>query len=972
MATLASLVVKLTGDIGGFTSAMDNASGKLRATGASMRSVGAGLTAGVTLPLVGIGVAALHVAGEFEQSMAMMQAVSGATAEEMAAVSAAAIALGSDLELPGTSASDAGAAMVELSKAGLSVQESMDAARGVLQLSAAAQIGNAQAATITAQALNTFGLAGTEAARVANLLAGGANASSAEITDMAAALQMSGSVAASMGMPIEHLTTAIGLMANAGIVGSDAGTSLKTMLMRLGAPTQEATALMRSLGISVFDSAGNMLPMPAIIGQFTSALSGMSTEQRNAALATLFGADAIRAANVVLMGGTGAWTAMEAAVTAEGQAQALAAAQTAGFQGALDGLRSVVETVLLTVGTPFLTMLTGWVQWLASLLERITAIDPGLLNMIVAVGLVAAAIGPLLMALGSLASGLGIVAGAIGFLLSPIGLVIAAVVALAVAVVNHFGGVQETIAAAVGFVQSILSGLAAFIDAHGAEIAAFVQTAWGMIQSIISSVMASVQQIVTAIFTAVAGFIDAHGAEIAAFIQTAWGMIQSIIQTALEIIQATVVPALAAVAGFISAHTAEIQGIIEFAWNAIKTTVTVVLSAIQGILQAALAVIRGDWSGALEALRTAATTIFSAIKAYIGPLMANLASTIGSALARIRDHFQEKLNAAKARAIAAFTGIVTGLVGKATQLRDRVAALITGLRDRIFGILDGLTGGVFSRGAAFVQRFADGVMSALSAAIDRARQLAQALRDLLPGSDAKTGPLSDLAASGSALPATLAEGIGRGASSAVGAAAGMAAQVQDALGGMAAQVALSVPGDEQAPALGTELGMGWMDALIKAIAARLPELRAMVGEALAAGDTSDIMGAAFAAGASWLKSLAEGIRSAMPALLSALEDIADLLPHSPAKAGPLRYAPDWSAYVLGGLDDAGETLARRLGAAMPGGALAPARAAASGATGARGGSQTINVTINNPRGQPSESSLRRELILLSQLGMVGP
>jgi primosomal protein N'' len=133
-------------------------------------------------------------------------------------------------------------------------------------------------------------------------------------------------------------------------------------------------------------------------------------------------------------------------------------------------------------------------------------------------------------------------------------------------------------------------------------------------------------------------------------------------------------------------------------------------------------------------------------------------------------------------------------------------------------------------------------------------------------------------------------------------------------------------------------------------------------------DVDTLVSGAFAMGASWVKGLVAGIESQLPNLIAVLQYIRDLFPHSPAKVGPLRQAPDWSGYMLSGLDRAGETLARRLGAAMPGGALVPA--GAGGATGARSrGGNSVTININNPRGEPSERSLRRELALISALGV---
>ena len=229
-----------SGVLQGIGGALDNFGGKARQAGMDLLplSAGAAVVAG----------SALKMAADYETSMNVMQASSGATGAEMKAIGDLAIKLGADMTLPSTSAKDAADAMLELNKAGISVTDTMAAAKGVLQLSAAAQIGNAEAAKITAGALNMFKLSGDKATMVADLLAAGANKSAADINQMAMALQMSGNVAAGVGMSIGEVTTAISLMANQGVLGSDAGTSLKTMLMRLTAPTKDAAAAMRELG----------------------------------------------------------------------------------------------------------------------------------------------------------------------------------------------------------------------------------------------------------------------------------------------------------------------------------------------------------------------------------------------------------------------------------------------------------------------------------------------------------------------------------------------------------------------------------------------------------------------------------------------------------------------------------------------------------------------------------------------------
>src|SRR5919108_900523 len=282
---------------------------------APLRAAGRGVTA-----VTGFGPGMLGTAGgvfglfkpvgegaTFQRVINISRQVSGASRREMRAARLEAIQLGNDIHLPATSARDAAEAMTELSKAGLDVHDTIGAARGVLQLSAAADISNADAAAIAARNLNAFGLEGRQATHIADLLAAAANATSGEITDIAEALSYTAATAHQAHVPIEDTVAAIGEMANKGILGSQSGAAMQQMLLRLESPTKKAKAALDSMGVSIYDEHGKLRPLRDIIAQFSAATAHMSDKQRNAAMNTIFGSRAIRAANIVLLGGVAAY-----------------------------------------------------------------------------------------------------------------------------------------------------------------------------------------------------------------------------------------------------------------------------------------------------------------------------------------------------------------------------------------------------------------------------------------------------------------------------------------------------------------------------------------------------------------------------------------------------------------------------------------------------------------------------------------
>jgi TP901 family phage tail tape measure protein len=330
-------------------------------------AIGGAIAAGVGIAAVGLK-QAITLGIDYQNNLNQIQAVSGATGEQMAAVSARAVALGNDLSLPATSAADAAQAMLELAKGGLSVDQAMQAAKGTLQLAAAAQISGAQAAEIQANALNSFGLSASSAGHVADVLANTANQSSGDITDFAQALSQVGAVAHQFGVSIEDTSTALGLLANAGIKGSDAGTLLKTALTQLAAPTKPAAAAIQDLGLKVFDATGKFVGLQSLMSQLHDASARMTQQQFAQATATVFGTDAVRLAGVAAQDTAADWTKMSTAVGRSGGAADVAAAQMKGLGGAVQGFQSQLQTVQLEV-----------FQQISPVLERATRSATGLL-----------------------------------------------------------------------------------------------------------------------------------------------------------------------------------------------------------------------------------------------------------------------------------------------------------------------------------------------------------------------------------------------------------------------------------------------------------------------------------------------------------------------------------------------------------------------------------------------------------------
>ena len=370
-----SILVKLRADVSDFTSKMKQASAETsNFTEKHEKSLGsmgdAGMKAG-GLIVAGLTLAA-GASANFEQAMSNVAATGADARNNMDELRAAAIEMGAKTAF---SATEAAAGVENLLKAGVSAQDVLGGGlAGALDLAAAGELGVADAAEIASTAMTQFGLSGKDVPHIADLLAAGAGKAAGEVSDMAAALKQSGLVASQMGISIEETTGTLAAFASAGLIGSDAGTSFKTMLQRLSNPSKESAKAMADLGIAAYDTQGNFVGMTALAGQLQAAMQDLSPAQRDAAMATIFGSDAVRAASVLYQQGASGIADWIAQVNDQGYAAETAATKMDNLKGDLEALGGSFETLLIQLGSGAQGPLRGFVQGIGGAVDAVAAL----------------------------------------------------------------------------------------------------------------------------------------------------------------------------------------------------------------------------------------------------------------------------------------------------------------------------------------------------------------------------------------------------------------------------------------------------------------------------------------------------------------------------------------------------------------------------------------------------------------------
>lgn len=424
MAENKNIVIRLMADTASYEAAMTRAGSTAKTVASGMENTGrksALIASGMTaagLAVAAFGVAAVKMAADFDQQMSTVQANTGATSAQMDQLRAAAIEAGASTVY---SASDSADAINDLGKAGMSVTDILNGGlSGALNLAASDGMAVGDAAEYMANALSMFHLKGSQASQVADTLAAGAGKAVGNVSDFGEALNNCGAQANSFGMNIQETTGVLALFAQNGTIGAEAGTQLNSMLMKLAAPSAEASNTMKELGISAYDAQHHFVGMANFAGQLQKAEKNLTDEQRNQANATIFGSYAIKAANYLYEAGESGVNKWAKAVSESGYAAEQAAAKNNNLKGDLENLSGSMESLMISVGEGAQGPLRKMVQGLDTLVDAFAGLPSGAQQTIVVMASLAGVFGAVHKAAGNLNGSTSTMANNIGLAIDPI------------------------------------------------------------------------------------------------------------------------------------------------------------------------------------------------------------------------------------------------------------------------------------------------------------------------------------------------------------------------------------------------------------------------------------------------------------------------------------------------------------------------------------------------------------------------
>jgi TP901 family phage tail tape measure protein len=632
-------------------SGIKNGGSATKALGEGIADLGQSMTLGITVPLVAAGGAAASVAARFDDAMSQVQGALGDAGADMDGLRELALQLGSDTVF---SATEAANAMVELAKGGMTEADIKGGALAAsMDLAAAGQLNLADAAATTVQMMGSFGLGAGDATRIANALAGAANASSADVSDLTQAMSQCSAQASLAGWSLEDTAAALALFADHGVRGSDAGTSLKTMLQRLSAPTNEAAAAMEAYGLEVRDSDGHMRTVSEIAGELTGKLGTLSEAERDAALQTIFGADASRAAAILMQSGEEGLRKYIAATNDSMAAERMAEAQKGELSWAMENMQGSIESASIAFGTALAPAISAVAGVIGTVAEAFSTLPAPVQTGIAVLLALVAAVGPLLMILGGIVSaipavtsGMAMLGGAFAVPLAPVAAIaaaIAGVVAILVTLWNTSETFRATVLAAVDAisakVQEVAAFLAPYIQEFMNQIVTTVQTVLDILLPIIEAALTVIINIVVPALTSIMDTVGQVFATILATVTSVMAGLQQIIQGAWSIIQGIFETVLGLIIGITTGDFSMMQSGIESVMNGIRGFIEGVLNTIGSIFSGAWTAITSTVTGALNTVTSAVSGAFNGVKQVIDDTIGGAKNIVSDGLNAIAGFF---------------------------------------------------------------------------------------------------------------------------------------------------------------------------------------------------------------------------------------------------------------------------------------------------------------------------------------------
>ncbi|HEL0822064.1 TPA: phage tail tape measure protein [Streptococcus equi subsp. zooepidemicus] len=630
---------------------------KVESFGNGMVNVGKKVSV-ASAAVTAMGGAAVKTAADFESSMSQVQATMGITKDSMStldgqsvntmdALSDLAKEMGSKTAF---SASECAEALNYLALAGYDTQEMADTLPTVLNLAAAGGIDLASASDMVTDAMSALGMETSEADTMVDQMAKTASSTNTSVSQLGEGILTIGATAKTIKGGTAELNTALGILANNGIKGSEGGTKLRNVILSLQNPTDKAASTMDALGVSVYDSEGNMRSLNDILGDLNTSMDGMTVEEKANIISNIFNKADLSAVNALLANTGDTWDELQTSIeNSGGAAQQMADTQLDNLNGQLTILKSAVEGFAISIGEALLPMVKNIVTKIQDFVTWLNNLDEGTKQVIVKIGLFIAALGPALVIMGTVISKVGVAMQAF----SKLGLKITSLV-------SNAGGISGVFSKAGAAIMGINPVVIAVVAAIAVLVGAFVHlwntneefrdkiiAIWERIKSVFSGFAQGIvdrlnalgfdfqnfKEVVSAIWEGLCNFL-------APVFEGVFTQIANILEGVLGVITGIIDVFIGIFTGNWEQVWTGVKEIFGSVWDFIKNTFTNYMTVIQGVADVVLGWFGTSWNEVWTGIRDFFVNLWTGIVEFFTGLWEGIKNVVQTAIMFIAALFE--------------------------------------------------------------------------------------------------------------------------------------------------------------------------------------------------------------------------------------------------------------------------------------------------------------------------------------------
>ena len=619
----------------------------------------------VSAVIAGLGTAAVKVTADFDSQMSTVRAISGATGDEFDALRGKAIEMGSSTAF---SASEAGEAMEYMAMAGWTTEDMLAGISGVMAAAAASGEDLSTTSDILTDSLTAFGKSAQDSAHFADVLVAAGNNANTSVSMMGETFKYAGAVCGTLGISVEDAAIATGLMGNAGIKASQAGTALRAGLTNLVKPSKQAAEAMEAYGVSIATTDDGSVDFMATMKGLRQTLGGLESTEQAAAIAAIFGKDAMAGWSAIVNASEGDFTDLTNAIyNCEGAAQEAADIKLDNLSGQITILKSTLEGIAIQIGDILMPTVRNVVGTIQEWATKFSEADESTKQMVVTIGAVVAAIGPAMLVVSKILKTIvsvhdtvvkltpvvNAVKAAIAGVSAPVAAVAAVIAVLTAAfmtlwntneefrtaITNIWTEIKNTVGGFVDGIASRLSGLGITFSDVTSALWAIWSGFCDLLAPIFEGVFQQVSNILSVACDVLLGLLDVFISIFKGDWSGAWDAVKGIFTAVWDYIKSSMQNALNTLKGVVNAFLGWFGTSWDQIWNGVKTATVNAWNGIKSAASTAVNAVKSAVTSAWNAIKSATTSTWNAIKSAISTPINAALSTVKSVIDKIKSAF---------------------------------------------------------------------------------------------------------------------------------------------------------------------------------------------------------------------------------------------------------------------------------------------------------------------------------------------